>query len=234
LDEISKERNLSLAQLASLYIKEEFSCNSVIIGARLGELEHIEENQQIGQISLDMASKLKIASIINTFKSVHGDCGDEYRNPPFLTASGDLSHHISTFPPAFQVKDEGNKRYSASSGTVWESFASYSRAVKKGNMVFVSGTTATQGSMVIGGNSPDSQMHFVLDKIEGALKSMNASMKDVVRTRIFVSDINHWEAIARVHGKRFDGINPVNTLVVARLIGDEYLVEVEAEAILDD
>jgi len=55
-----------------------------------------------------------------------------------------------------------------------------------------------------------------------------------VRTRIFVSDINHWEAIARVHGKRFDGINPVNTLVVARLIGDEYLVEVEAEAILDD
>jgi len=234
LDEISKERNLSLAQLASLYIKEEFSCNSVIIGARLGELEHIEENQQIGQISLDMASKLKIASIINTFKSVHGDCGDEYRNPPFLTASGDLSHHISTFPPAFQVKDEGNKRYSASSGTVWESFASYSRAVKKGNMVFVSGTTATQGSMVIGGNSPDSQMHFVLDKIEGVLKSMNASMKDVVRTRIFVSDINHWEAIARVHGKRFDGINPVNTLVVARLIGDEYLVEVEAEAILDD
>jgi enamine deaminase RidA (YjgF/YER057c/UK114 family) len=100
--------------------------------------------------------------------------------------------------------------------------------------VFVSGTTATQGSLVIGGNSPDSQMHFVLDKIEGALKSMNATMRDVVRTRIFVSDIQHWEAIARVHGKRFEGINPTNTLVVARLIGDEYLVEVEVDAILNE
>ncbi|MFN9380934.1 MAG: RidA family protein, partial [Bacteroidota bacterium] len=132
------------------------------------------------------------------------------------------------------VKDEGNSKYSASSGTIWESFAGYSRAVKKGNHVFVSGTTSTQGSLVIGGNSPDSQMHFVLDKIEGALKSMNATMRDVVRTRIFVSDIQHWEAIARVHGKRFEGINPTNTLVVAKLIGEEYLVEVEADAITNE
>ena len=233
LDVISKKLDLSIAQLASLYINEEFHCNSVIIGARLGELEHITENKQVSNMSLDEESKGAIAALINEFKSVNGDCGDEYRYPPFLTASGDLSHHIASFPPAFQVKDEGNARYSASSGTIWESFAGYSRAVKKGNHVFVSGTTATQGSLVIGGNSPDSQMHFVLDKIEGALKSMNATMKDVVRTRIFVSDIQHWEAIARVHGKRFEGINPTNTLVVAKLIGEEYLVEVEADAILD-
>ena len=233
LDVISKKLDLSIAQLASLYINEEFHCNSVIIGARLGELEHITENKQVSNMSLDEESKGAIAALINEFKSVNGDCGDEYRYPPFLTASGDLSHHIASFPPAFQVKDEGNGRYSASSGTIWEAFAGYSRAVKKGNHVFVSGTTATQGSLVIGGNSPDSQMHFVLDKIEGALKSMNATMKDVVRTRIFVSDIQHWEAIARVHGKRFEGINPTNTLVVAKLIGEEYLVEVEADAILD-
>ena len=233
LDVISKKLDLSIAQLASLYINEEFHCNSVIIGARLGELEHITENKQVSNMSLDEEPKGAIAALINEFKSVNGDCGDEYRYPPFLTASGDLSHHIASFPPAFQVKDERNGRYSASSGTIWESFAGYSRAVKKGNHVFVSGTTATQGSLVIGGNSPDSQMHFVLDKIEGALKSMNATMKDVVRTRIFVSDIQHWEAIARVHGKRFEGINPTNTLVVAKLIGEEYLVEVEADAILD-
>ena len=233
LDVISKKLDLSIAQLASLYINEEFHCNSVIIGARLGELEHITENKQVSNMSLDEEPKGAIAALINEFKSVNGDCGDEYRYPPFLTASGDLSHHIASFPPAFQVKDEGNGRYSASSGTIWEAFAGYSRAVKKGNHVFVSGTTATQGSLVIGGNSPDSQMHFVLDKIEGALKSMNATMKDVVRTRIFVSDIQHWEAIARVHGKRFEGINPTNTLVVAKLIGEEYLVEVEADAILD-
>lgn len=234
LDGISKKLDLSIAQLASLYIKDEFHCNSVIIGARLGELEHITENKQVSNMALDEESKAAISALINEFKSVNGDCGDEYRYPPFLTASGDLSHHIASFPPAFQVKDEGNSRYSASSGTIWESFAGYSRAVKKGNHVFVSGTTATQGSLVIGGNSPDSQMHFVLDKIEGALKSMNATMRDVVRTRIFVSDIQHWEAIARVHGKRFEGINPTNTLVVAKLIGEEYLVEVEADAITNE
>ena len=234
LDGISKKLDLSIAQLASLYIKDEFHCNSVIIGARLGELEHITENKQVSNMALDEESKAAISALIKEFKSVNGDCGDEYRYPPFLTASGDLSHHIASFPPAFQVKDEGNSRYSASSGTIWESFAGYSRAVKKGNHVFVSGTTATQGSLVIGGNSPDSQMHFVLDKIEGALKSMNATMRDVVRTRIFVSEVQHWEAIARVHGKRFEGINPTNTLVVAKLIGEEYLVEVEVDAITNE
>ena len=234
LDGISKKLDLSIAQLASLYIKDEFHCNSVIIGARLGELEHITENKQVSNMALDEESKAAISALIKEFKSVNGDCGDEYRYPPFLTASGDLSHHIASFPPAFQVKDEGNSRYSASSGTIWESFAGYSRAVKKGNHIFVSGTTSTQGSLVIGGNSPDSQMHFVLDKIEGALKSMNATMRDVVRTRIFVSDVQHWEAIARVHGKRFEGINPTNTLVVAKLIGEEYLVEVEVDAITNE
>ena len=234
LDGISKKLDLSIAQLASLYIKEEFHCNSVIIGARLGELEHITENKQVSNMGLDEESKLEIAHCLKQFNSINGDCGDEYRYPPFLTASGDLSHHIASFPPAFQVKDEGNGRYSASSGTIWEAFAGYSRAVKKGNQVFVSGTTATQGSLVIGGNSPDSQMNFVLDKIEGALKSMNATMRDVVRTRIFVSDLQHWEAIARVHGKRFEGINPTNTLVVAKLIGEEYLVEVEVDAITNE
>jgi enamine deaminase RidA (YjgF/YER057c/UK114 family) len=62
---------------------------------------------------------------------------------------------------------------------------------------------------------------------------MNATLKDVVRTRIFVSDTKHWEAIARIHGKRFEGINPANTLVIAKLIGDEYLVEVEADALIN-
>ena len=233
LKELSKNLNVSVAQLASLFIKEESNCNSVIIGARLGEKEHIEENKQLGFMGLDDKTKNEISSIIQKFNPLKGDCGDEYRYPPFLTASGDLSHHIATFPPAFEVKNEGNGRFSASSGTLWESFAGYSRAVKNGNHVFVSGTTATQGQFPIGGTSPESQMNFVLDKIEGALKSMNASLKNVVRTRIFVSDIRHWEAIARVHGKRFDGINPANTLVIAKLIGEEYLVEVEADAIIN-
>ena len=72
----------------------------------------------------------------------------------------------------------------------------------------------------------------MIDKIEGALQSLGGSLEDVVRTRIFVSDVAHWEAVARAHGERFASIRPANTLVQARLIGDEYLVEMEVEAIV--
>ncbi len=116
------------------------------------------------------------------------------------------------------------------SGTPWESFAGYARAVRQGDHVSVSGTTATHGDRLIGGKDPAAQTHFVIDKIEGALRSLGASLEDVVRTRIFVSDIRVWEQIARAHGERFAGIRPANTLVQARLVGDEYLVEIEAEA----
>jgi aryl-alcohol dehydrogenase-like predicted oxidoreductase/enamine deaminase RidA (YjgF/YER057c/UK114 family) len=234
LNRISKKLNISIAQLAALFIKEESNRNSVIIGARLGEREYIQDHKQLCISRLDEASKEELLTLIRTFHPIHGDCGDEYRYPPFLTASGDLSHHFASFPPAFEVKNEGNGRLSASSGTIWESFAGYSRVVKKGNHLFVSGTTATQGNFVVGGKSPESQMHFVIDKMEGALRSMNASLKDVVRTRVYVSNAEHWEAIARVHGKRFAEIKPANTLIIAKLIGDEYLVEVEMDALIDD
>ena len=79
---------------------------------------------------------------------------------------------------------------------------------------------------------PAAQTHFVIDKIEGAIESLGASLKDVVRTRIFVNDLKDWEPVARAHGERFRGINPANTLVEARLVGEGYLVEIEAEAVL--
>ena len=85
---------------------------------------------------------------------------------------------------------------------------------------------------MIGGEDPAAQTHFVIDKIAGALESLGASLKDVVRTRIFVNDLNDWEPVARAHGERFAGINPANTLVEARLVGEGYLVEIEAEAVL--
>ena len=75
-------------------------------------------------------------------------------------------------------------------------------------------------------------MHFVIDKIEGAIQSLGGSLMDVVRTRVYLKNIADWEPIARVHGERFRGIQPVNTMVGAELIGDEYLVEMEVEAVL--
>ncbi|NUQ11949.1 MAG: RidA family protein, partial [Gemmatimonadaceae bacterium] len=121
-------------------------------------------------------------------------------------------------------------RRHAQSGTVWEDQAGFSRAVRAGNRVWVSGTTATHGSRCIGGNDPAAQAHFAIDKIEGALESLGASLADVVRTRVFVKRMADWEAVARAHGERFAGVRPANTLVQADLVGEEYLVEIEADA----
>jgi enamine deaminase RidA (YjgF/YER057c/UK114 family) len=106
--------------------------------------------------------------------------------------------------------------------------------VRYGRRISVSGTTATHGSRLIGGHDPAAQTHFVIDKIEGALQSLGGSLKDVVRTRVFVKNIADWEAVARVHGARFGQIMPANTLVGAPLVGDDYLVEMEAEAELGE
>jgi enamine deaminase RidA (YjgF/YER057c/UK114 family) len=83
---------------------------------------------------------------------------------------------------------------------------------------------------VIGGTDPAAQTHFAIDKIEGALQSLGASLADVVRTRVYVRHVADWEPVARAHGARFGGIMPANTLIGAPLVGDEYLVEIEAEA----
>ncbi len=125
-------------------------------------------------------------------------------------------------------------RLSISTGTAWEAMAGYARAVRVGPHIWVSGTTATnaEGNLVAPGD-PAGQTRFVLDKIERAIAQLGGSLEDVVRTRVFVSDIAHWEPVARAHGERFGAIRPVNTLVEARLVGPEYLVEIEADAYIE-
>ena len=121
-------------------------------------------------------------------------------------------------------------RRSVSTGTHWEAIAGYARAVRVGNRVLVSGTTASGPDGTVGVGDPAAQTRFVLDRIERALVELGASLRDVVRTRIFVRRIEDWEAVARVHGERFGAIRPANTLVQAQLVGDDLLVEIEAEA----
>ncbi len=126
------------------------------------------------------------------------------------------------------------KRTNISSGTVWEDMAGYSRAVRIGNHVAVSGTTATDDSgQVVGAGDVYQQTVFIIQKIERALRAAGGSLADVARTRIYVTDITRWQEAARAHAEFFGDIRPANTLVeVSRLVGEEYLVEMEADAIL--
>lgn len=121
-------------------------------------------------------------------------------------------------------------RMSVSTGTTWEALAGYARAVRIGPHIWVSGTTATDTNGVVGVGDPAAQARFILGKIAGALAQLDASLDDVVRTRIYVRDLADWELVARVHGEVFSHIRPANTLIEARLVGSEYLVEIEADA----
>ena len=120
-----------------------------------------------------------------------------------------------------------------STDTSWEAIGGYSRAIRFGMFIFVSGTSVTELEVKEGiGEDPVEQTKCILNKIEIALEQLGAFRKDVVKTRIYIRELRHWESVARVHGEFFEGIRPVNTIVQAGLVGDGILVEIEAEAIL--
>ena len=124
------------------------------------------------------------------------------------------------------------ERVNLSSGSIWENKVGYSRAVKVNNIIEVAGTTATKDGDIVGRGDPYVQTDFILSKITGILKELGSDMKDVVRTRIYVVDIDQWEEIGKAHQKFFQDIKPAATIVeVNSLIDPDLLVEIEVTAL---
>ena len=127
-------------------------------------------------------------------------------------------------------------RSNYSSDTPWESIAGYSRAVRVGNILEVAGTTAVDtDGQVVGAGDISKQTDYIFNKIRNALNDAGSKMSDVIRTRMYLTDINDWETVARVHGDIFSDIKPVSTLVeVGGLIDEELLIEIEVSAVVSD
>jgi enamine deaminase RidA (YjgF/YER057c/UK114 family) len=126
-------------------------------------------------------------------------------------------------------------RTNYSSGAKWEDIVGYSRAVRIGNTIEVTGTVAVDdNSQLVGGDNAYEQTKFIIQKIEKVLQRAGASLKDVVRTRMFVTDIKRWEEYGRAHGEFFKDIKPCTSMIeIKGLIAPEYLIEIEATAVVE-
>ncbi len=237
LSDVAKKHDASVANVATRWVLDHRAVASVIVGARLGENQHRADNARLDALSLDAEDTIAISAATDALEMIPGDCGDEYRKPPFLTASGDLGDHLEALPAVFPSAAIPARpdRTRADSGSVWEDAAGFSRAVRVGNRILVSGTTATDahGNVVAEGEA-EAQAVFALDKIVAAITSLGVQPEDITRTRIFMVGLDGWEGVSGVHARVFGAARPANTLVeIAGLIGP-YLVEIEAEAEVDE
>ncbi len=232
---IAARHGVSVTNVASRWVLEQPHVAGVIIGIRPGESDHRADNARLFQFALDADDHAELnAAFAGTF-AIPGDCGDEYRKPPFLTASGDLSHHVSTIPPAFDTDTlPGNPSVRrVLSGTRWETTAGYCRARRVGDRILVSGTTATAGvDRVVARGDAAAQTTYILDRIIGAVSALGGKVEDIVRTRIYLTDIADTEAASAAHGHVFSALKPANTLIAVDCLAGDYLVEIEAEAIV--
>lgn len=232
---IARKHDASLSNVATRWVLEQPRVAGVILGARLGENVHIEDNLRLFSFSLDKADHETLDGALTSISPLPGDCGDEYRKPPFLTATGDLSHHLTSVARAFTPEPLPTRANAArvTTGSIWEDIAGYCRAQRIGDQIFVSGTTAVSGeNRPVALTDAGAQTTYILDRILTAISALGGRPEDVVRTRIYVVDDADVESVAQAHGRVFGEIKPANTLVrVAGLVGD-HRVEVEAEAIV--
>jgi aryl-alcohol dehydrogenase-like predicted oxidoreductase/enamine deaminase RidA (YjgF/YER057c/UK114 family) len=234
--DIARKHHVSLSNVATRWVLEHEAVAAAIIGARLGESEHRDDNLKAFGFALDAEDRERLERAFTATTPIPGDCGDEYRRPPYLTASGDLSHHLDALPSIFTAEPVPGRpdRLRVSSGSVWEPIAGYSRAVRVKDTIRVSGTTATHGGdRCVAPGDPGAQTTYILDKVAASISALGGSMEDVVRTRIYLRDVARWEPVSRAHGRVFGEIKPANTLVQAGALVGDYEVEIEVEAVVD-
>ncbi|MGV8954829.1 MAG: aldo/keto reductase [Cypionkella sp.] len=232
-DSIAKKHGVSVSNVATRWVLDHPHVAATIVGARLGGNVHRDDNLRPFQFTLDAEDHATLAAAFAQTKPIPGDCGDEYRQPPFLTASGDLSHHLAAMPMAYQATPdhENPNRARVFTGSKWEPIAGYCRAIREGDRILVSGTTATHGAdHTVAPGDAGAQTTYILDKIAASVRALGGSPRDILRTRMYLQATSDVEPASLAHGRFFADFPPVNTtFAVGSLIGN-FRVEIEAEA----
>ncbi len=234
---VATKHGVSVSNVATRWVLDQPHVAGVIIGARLGENMHADDNLGLFSFTLDEEDRAILEESFEATQPIPGDCGDEYRKPPFLTASGDLSHHLSEMPPPQTAHPVPGRPEETRvlTGSKWEDIAGYCRARRIGDRILVAGTTAVSGhSRAVAPDDAGAQTVYILDRIIAAVEALGGRAEDVVRTRVYITDEADVVDISEAHGRVFRDIKPVNTLYrIAGLIG-AHKVEVDIEAIVRD
>ncbi|MXX86290.1 MAG: aldo/keto reductase [Acidobacteria bacterium] len=217
---VADRYRVSIANVAVRYVLEQPAVAGVIVGARPGERTHLQDNLRLFDLALDERSRAELAEAQAGLDPIPGDCGDEYRRPPYLTASGDLHHHVSHFPAPYAVRDTDR-------GLELAPEAGFPEAVRAGPDIRISGVTPTHRCRLIGGGDIRSQTHFVVDRMEGALQSLKARLADVVRIRGRTTEAD-WPGVETVLRERF--LSTVNVARAAEQPSHPHRVAVDVEA----
>ncbi|KAK2033495.1 Aldo/keto reductase [Colletotrichum zoysiae] len=242
---VAKKHGVSIPAVATRWVLDIPVVKAVIVGSRLTAAsdKYTASNLSAFAFNLDQEDVSLISQAQEALCDIPGDSGDEYRRAPFLTASGDLSHHIHGSEDRIKVLEEAvaqGSRIEYRTGSKWEPIAGYCRAVRVGKVIRVSGTTANPPPQLvdsisaIGGNSARCQTIAILDIIARSVKALGGTTRDIVRTRIMIRNEEDCAEVSEAHGWFFgcEKVRPSNTLVTTGPIGDAFLVEIEAEAVV--
>ncbi|MBD3664093.1 aldo/keto reductase [Sulfitobacter aestuariivivens] len=232
---VATKHDVSVSNVATRWVLDQPQVAGVIIGARLGGNMHADDNLKLFSFTLDAEDRACLEAGFQATQPIPGDCGDEYRKPPFLTASGDLSDHLSEMPPAQTAHPVPGRPAETRvlTGSKWEDIAGYCRARRIGDRILVAGTTAVSGhNRAVAPDDAGAQTVYILDRIIAAIEALGGCAEDVVRTRVYITDEADVVDISEAHGRVFRDIKPVNTLYrIAGLI-DAHKVEIDVEAIV--
>ncbi len=211
---------VSIANVAVRCVLEQPAVAGVILGARPGERTHLADNQRLFDFALDGRSRAELAEAQAGLDPIPGDCGDEYRRPPYLTASGDLHHHVTHFPAPYAAR-------TTERGVELDPDAGFREAVRTGPGIRIAGVTPAHRDRLIGGDSIRAQTHFALDRAEGALQSLDAEMAHAVRVEARTHE-KDWPDVQAVFRERLP-----STADVARAPGQPshpHPIEIDVEA----